>query len=77
MKIQMGQSDAVNRKWTDNTMGKRKKAKNNQQKAKDRATRSQLKTGPNLGVPDEYAVSAPLIATVVVTLVTILVISHE
>ena len=53
MKIQMGQSDAVNRKWTDNTMVKRKKAKNNPQKAKDRATGSQLKTGPNLGAPDE------------------------
>ena len=58
VKIPKGQSEAVYRRRTDNTMAKRKSTKDKQQstkhtyKTKDRVTRTPLKPGVNWGAPE-------------------------
>jgi len=49
----------VKRKWTDNDL------QNTTQKTDDRATRTPLKTGVNLGAPEGLAVPAPLVIPIV------------
>ena len=56
---------------TDNAMAKRKSTKDQQRstkhayKAKDRVTRTPLKTGVNSGAPEGKAVPAPLVTPIV------------
>ena len=56
LKIPKGQSEAVNRRKTDNTMVKRKRTNNDlqntTQKTKDWATQTPQKTGLNSGVSE-------------------------
>jgi hypothetical protein len=62
LKIPKGESEAVSQKGTDNTMVKRKGTNHDLQniteKPKDRAKRTQLKTGDELGCSERVSSSS-------------------
>jgi hypothetical protein len=70
LKISKGQSDSVYRRRTDNIMAKKvqkdkQRSTKHTHKTKDWVTRSPLKTWVNSGAPEGWAISAPLVTSVV------------
>jgi hypothetical protein len=79
-RYQMGESESVIRRRTDNTMAKRKRTKrinNNLQNTKVRATWTSLKTGSELGCSGRVGSSCSISGTRRITLATNTVINHE
>ena len=52
----------------ENVQKNKQRSTKHTHKTKDRVTRNPLKTGENSGAPEGYAVPAPLVAPVVLTL---------